>query len=57
MILTCIQGKATNGGYGSQASTNKMNHHKERIWFSKYCLDPTSDVGLSRSVRKVALVG
>ena len=35
---TCIQGKATNGGYGSQAAIGKMNHRKERIWFSPHCL-------------------
>ena len=37
----CIEGKTTTGGgYGSQAATNKMNHRKERIWFSPHCLRP-----------------
>ncbi len=34
----CIEGKATTGGYGAKAKTNKMNHLKERLWFSPYCL-------------------
>ncbi len=33
-----IQGKATSGGYGSQAKVSKMNHRKERIWFSPHCI-------------------
>ncbi len=41
---TCIEGKATNGGYGSQAAANKMNHRKERIWFSPHCLDPEQSI-------------
>jgi DNA adenine methylase len=57
---SCVQGKATNGGYGSQAATKKMNHRKERIWFSPHCLSLKSADTSAESrpaARKAALVG
>ena len=34
---TCVEGKATNGGYGNLNAANK-NAARERIWFSPHCL-------------------
>lgn len=34
----CIQGKATNHGYGGQAKNGYRNAGRERIWFSPHCL-------------------
>lgn len=42
----CVEWKAQ-GGYGSQGDAN-ANAHRERIWFSPYCLNPESSIGVNR---------
>ena len=37
----CVDWKAA-GGYSNQAAVTNKNRHKERIWFSKFCLQPPS---------------
>lgn len=44
----CIAWKAT-GGYGNQSDTND-NAHRERIWFSPHCLNPSENVGKQMSL-------
>ena len=42
---SCIQGKATNGGYENQKRCrggHSINSHRERIWFSPHCLKPAA---------------
>src|SRR5271157_2539075 len=56
---TCIRGKATNGGYASQKRSpggHSVNSHRERIWFSKYCLKPATTRRSSVSVPSVLSV-